>query len=65
MAEFSREMVQRVKSLPGVESVGMTSLIPAQCDCATDRIHFPPRPYHGEHNEVDEVAREPGFICLR
>ena len=62
MAEFSREIVQRVKSLPGVESVGMTSLIPAQCDCATDQIHFPPRPYHGEHNEVDELHVSPGYL---
>jgi macrolide transport system ATP-binding/permease protein len=62
MAEFSREIVQRVKSLPGVESVGMTSLIPAQCDCATDQIHFPPRPYHGEHNEVDERHVSPGYL---
>ena len=62
LAGFSREIVQRVKSLPGVESVGMTSLIPAQCDCATDRIHFPPRPYHGEHNEVDERHVSMGYL---
>jgi predicted permease len=62
MAEFSREIVQRVKSLPGVESVGMTSLIPAQCDCATDRPHFPPRPYHGELSEVDERHVSPGYL---
>ena len=62
MAEFSREIAQRVKSLPGVENVGMTSLVPAQCDCATDRIHFPPRPYHGEHNEVDERHVSPGYL---
>ncbi len=62
MTEFSREIVQRVKSLPGVESVGMTSQVPAQCDCATDRIHFPPRPYHGEPNEVDERHVSPGYL---
>ena len=62
MAEFSREIIQRAKSLPGVESVGVTSLIPAQCDCATDRIHFPSRPYHGEHNEVDERHVSPGYL---
>jgi macrolide transport system ATP-binding/permease protein len=62
MAEFSREIVQPVKSLPDVESVGMTSLVPAQCDCATDRIHFPPRPYHGEPNEVDERHVSPGYL---
>ncbi|HEY6293916.1 MAG TPA: ABC transporter permease [Terriglobia bacterium] len=49
-----REIVRRVSSLPGVESAGMTSMLPAQCDCATDRIQFPGRAYHGAHNEVDE-----------
>jgi predicted permease len=62
MAEFSREIAQRVKTLPGVENVGMTSLVPAQCDCATDRPHFPPRPYHGEHYEVDERHVSPGYL---
>jgi predicted permease len=49
-----REIERRVSSLPGVESVGMTSMLPVQCNCAIDRIHFPGRPYHGEHNDVDE-----------
>jgi macrolide transport system ATP-binding/permease protein len=49
-----REIVRRISSLPGVESVGMTSMLPVQCNCAIDRIHFPGRPYHGEHNDVDE-----------
>jgi predicted permease len=62
IAEFSRAIVQRLKSLPGVESAGMTSLIPAQCDCMTDRIHFPPRPYHGEHNDVDERHISAGYF---
>ena len=49
-----REVVRRISSLPGVESAGMTSMLPAQCDCASDKIQFPGRAYHGEHNEVDE-----------
>jgi macrolide transport system ATP-binding/permease protein len=49
-----REIARRVSSLPGVESAGMTSRLPVQCNCAIDRIHFPGRPYHGEHNDVDE-----------
>jgi macrolide transport system ATP-binding/permease protein len=49
-----REVVRRVSSLPGVESAGMTSMLPAQCDCAIDRIQIPGRPYLGEHNDVDE-----------
>lgn len=62
MSEFSRSLVERVKSLPGVKSVAMTSLIPAQCDCMSDRPHFPPRPYQGEQNEVDERHVSPGYL---
>jgi hypothetical protein len=49
-----REIARRVSSLPGVELAGMTSMLPVHCNCNTDRIQFPGRPYHGEHNEVDE-----------
>lgn len=49
-----REIERRVSALPGVESTGLTSLLPVQCNCAVDRIQFPGRPYHGEHNDVDE-----------
>ncbi len=49
-----REIVRRVSSLPGVESVGITSRLPVQCDCPVDWITFPGRPSHGEHNSVDE-----------
>jgi macrolide transport system ATP-binding/permease protein len=62
IAGLYREIVGRVTSLPGVESAGMTSLIPVQCDCAIDRIHFPPRSYHGEHNDVDERHVSPGYL---
>jgi macrolide transport system ATP-binding/permease protein len=58
-----REVVLRVSSLPGVESAGMTSMLPAQCDCASDRIQFPGRAYHGEHNEVDERHVSPGYLA--
>jgi macrolide transport system ATP-binding/permease protein len=54
MTELYREIVRRVSGLPGVESAGMTSMLPVECNCAIDRIHFPGRPYHGEHNDVDE-----------
>ena len=54
MVGLYREILRRVSSLPGVVSVGMTSMIPAQCDCAVDWINFPGKPFHGEHNTVDE-----------
>jgi macrolide transport system ATP-binding/permease protein len=62
VAQLMRNIASATKSLAGVEQVGMTSLVPAQCDCAEDRIHFPSRPDHGEHNEVDERHVSPGYL---
>ena len=45
---------RRVRSLPGVEAVGFTSDLPVRCDCDTDWIRIPGRPFHGEHNDVME-----------
>src|SRR5215469_2520464 len=52
--ELYREIVRKVSSLPGVESAGFSTVIPVQCDCPVDWITFPDRPFHGEHNTVDE-----------
>jgi predicted permease len=49
-----REIVRRVSRLPGVESAGLTSMLPVQCDCNIDAIQIQGRPLHGEHNDVDE-----------
>jgi predicted permease len=57
-----REIVRRISALPGVASTGITSLLPVQCNCAVDRIQFPGRPYHGEHNDVDERHVSPGYL---
>lgn len=62
MANLYREIVRRVSSLPGVDSAGMTSMLPVRCNCATDRIQFPGRPDHGEHNEVDERHVNAGYL---
>jgi macrolide transport system ATP-binding/permease protein len=57
-----REIERRVSSLPGVESVGMTSMLPVECNCSTDRILFPGKTDHGEHNEVDERHVSPVYL---
>ena len=62
MLGLYREIVRRVSSLPGVESAGMTSMLPVQCNCTTDSIQFPGRPYHGERNEVDERHVSPKYL---
>ena len=54
MVALYREILGRVSSLPGVESAGISSMVPVQCNCPVDWITFPGRTFHGEHNTVDE-----------
>ena len=56
-----REINRRLGSLPGVESVGMTSVLPVNCNCNTDWIRIVGKPFHGEHNEVDERDVSPAI----
>ena len=60
--ELYHEIVRSVSRLPGVESVGFTSTLPVQCDCPVDWITFPGRPFHGEHNTVDERHVSPDYL---
>ena len=60
--ELYREIVSSVSRLPGVESVGFSSMLPVQCDCPVDWISFPGRPFHGEHNTVDERHVSPDYL---
>jgi predicted permease len=57
-----REITHRLSSLPGVQSVGITSDLPVQCNCDTDWIRIVGKPFHGEHNEVDERDVSPGYL---
>jgi macrolide transport system ATP-binding/permease protein len=57
-----REINRRLSGLPGVQSVGITSDLPVQCNCDTDWIRIVGKPFHGEHNEVDERDVSPGYL---
>lgn len=50
---LGRQLVRRISSLPGVKSVGITSLLALSFNGNTDWIRFLGKPYHGEHNEVN------------
>jgi macrolide transport system ATP-binding/permease protein len=52
----------KVETLPGVLSVGLTSDLPVQCDCDTDWIRIAGKPFHGEHNEVLERDVNPEYF---
>jgi len=59
---FARAVVERVQSLPGVESAAVTSLPPVSCNCFTDWVRFVGKPYNGIHNEVNERDVSAGFF---
>ncbi len=51
---LARKLVDQVKALPGVTSVGITDTLPLSWNGNTDWIRFVGRDYNGEHNEVNQ-----------
>lgn len=54
MVAVERQIISRVASLPGVESAGISTVLPVSFNGNTDWIRFVGRPYSGQHNEVNE-----------
>ena len=59
---LGRQIVSSIASLPGVKSVGIGSLLPVSYNGNTDWIRFVGRPYHGEHNNVNERDVSSGYL---
>jgi predicted permease len=59
---FTRQMVERVGSLPGVQSAAVANMLPVSCNCDTDWIRIVGRSYNGVHNEVNERDVSAGFF---
>lgn len=57
-----REIVNRVAELPGVESVGVTTVLPVSYNGNTTWIRVVGHPYNGEHNEVNQRIVSPAFF---
>jgi predicted permease len=57
-----RQIASRVASLPGVASVGISSVLPVSFNGNTTWIRFLGRPYHGEHNEVNQREVSSAFF---
>jgi predicted permease len=49
-----QEIARRMSTLPGVESVGLTSMLPVQCNCPLDNFQIQGKVARNEHNHVDE-----------
>jgi len=50
----ARKILDGVASLPGVQSAALTSLLPVTYNGNTTWMRIVGRPFHGEHNEVNE-----------
>ena len=63
---IEKKIEDRVAALPGVESVGVTNILPVSYNGGTNWIRIIGRPYNGEHNEVNERHVNPAlFSTLR
>ena len=60
---LGREIVNRLQSLPGVISVGLTTKLPIEDGDWTTGFRIVGRPYHGEHNEVAYRAVSSGYMA--
>jgi predicted permease len=54
MVAVSRQIVDRVESLPGVRSAALATMLPVSGNGNTNWIRFVGKPYNGEHNEVNQ-----------
>jgi macrolide transport system ATP-binding/permease protein len=63
---IERQIIKRVATLPGVQSVAVSSVLPVSFNGNTEWIRFVGRPYDGRHNEVNERDVSPDlFSTLR
>ena len=49
---LENEIVRRFSRLSGVQSVGISTNLPVECNCNTTRLRIPGHPWHGEQNEA-------------
>jgi predicted permease len=54
MVAVERQIISRVDSLPGVESAGISNVLPVSFNGNTTWIRIVGRPYNGEHDEVNQ-----------
>ena len=61
-ASVERQIITRITSLPGVESAGVTNVLPVSFNGNTTWVRLVGRPYHGEHNEVNQRDVSPALF---
>ncbi len=61
--DAEHKILSRIASLPGVESVGVSSVLPVSFNGNTTWIRIVGKPYSGEHNEVNQRDVSPAFFA--
>lgn len=62
IVELGKRVISRIAVLPGVKSVGIASQLPVSFNGNTVWIRLLGRPYHGEHNEVNQREVSTGYF---
>jgi macrolide transport system ATP-binding/permease protein len=62
VAEAARKILSRIAELPGVQSAGLTTVLPVSFNGNTVWIRIMGHPYNGEHNEVNKREVSPDFF---
>jgi macrolide transport system ATP-binding/permease protein len=60
---LGKQIVDRLKSLPGVESVGISNVLPVSFNGNTTWIRIVGHPFNGEHNEVNQRDVSSAFFA--
>jgi macrolide transport system ATP-binding/permease protein len=58
------QILEKASAMPGVQSAAVTSDLPLNCNCDTDWIRIPGKPFHGEHNEVLQRDVSPQYMSM-
>ncbi|MGC2620484.1 MAG: ABC transporter permease [Acidobacteriaceae bacterium] len=61
-AAFAKDVLERVRMLPGVVDATVTTVPPVSCNCDTNWIRFVGKPYNGVHNEVNDRQVSAGYF---
>ncbi len=61
-SQAARKILDRLSALPGVQSVGLTSVLPVSYNGNTTWIRVVGHPYDGEHNDVNQRDVSFGFF---
>jgi len=61
-SQAARKILDRLSTLPGVQSVGLTSVLPVSYNGNTTWIRVVGHPYDGEHNDVNQRDVSFGFL---